>query len=365
MGGNKHLGVGGHSPASKLFEMTSHQHSIERVDRDGLAQVAVSSSSHAGQDEYGRSTYDAQTVSLEFGLGLHVIGTEMNESSRIDSQLVGRGGRQGAFGSSRFMLSLEDRALGFRADTRSAVARETKSDPSGLQASEGTGTVRRLKKAQSMTEVEDEQGRALAGEYHQIIELQTRSYYRARREVMDSHTFHIDCVGFMRDTARRLVDRHIQASNIGHYAGLFDKMAEELWLDYRLDCEGLWGLGIEALKEELERLMVARLEEARARHSGREFDTIEKLLFLQTGDELWVDHLSHLQDLMLGTRLCAQSHRSATADFLFHSVETYRRFREGVIDTFLPRLVNFTPPDDGIGQAAAVSVAEDVEEILV
>ncbi|XAJ74810.1 preprotein translocase subunit SecA [Buchnera aphidicola (Takecallis taiwana)] len=40
--------------------------------------------------------------------GLHVIGTERHESRRIDNQLIGRTGRQGAPGSSRFYLSLED-----------------------------------------------------------------------------------------------------------------------------------------------------------------------------------------------------------------------------------------------------------------
>lgn len=40
--------------------------------------------------------------------GLHVIGTERNESRRIDNQLVGRSGRQGDAGSTQFILSLED-----------------------------------------------------------------------------------------------------------------------------------------------------------------------------------------------------------------------------------------------------------------
>ena len=46
-------------------------------------------------------------ISMEFGLGLHVIGTEMNESARVDRQLRGRSGRQGQHGSSRFVLALE------------------------------------------------------------------------------------------------------------------------------------------------------------------------------------------------------------------------------------------------------------------
>ena len=40
--------------------------------------------------------------------GLHVLGSERNESRRVDNQLIGRCARQGDSGSSQFYLSLED-----------------------------------------------------------------------------------------------------------------------------------------------------------------------------------------------------------------------------------------------------------------
>jgi preprotein translocase subunit SecA len=40
--------------------------------------------------------------------GLHVLGTELHEASRIDRQLGGRCGRQGDPGSYEFLTSLED-----------------------------------------------------------------------------------------------------------------------------------------------------------------------------------------------------------------------------------------------------------------
>lgn len=43
------------------------------------------------------------------GGGLHVIGTNLHDSRRIDGQLRGRSGRQGDPGSTHFFLSLEDR----------------------------------------------------------------------------------------------------------------------------------------------------------------------------------------------------------------------------------------------------------------
>ncbi len=43
--------------------------------------------------------------------GLHIIGTERNESRRIDNQLCGRAGRQGDPGSSRFYISIDDNLI--------------------------------------------------------------------------------------------------------------------------------------------------------------------------------------------------------------------------------------------------------------
>jgi preprotein translocase subunit SecA len=43
--------------------------------------------------------------------GLYIIGTERNDSRRVDNQLRGRCGRQGDPGTSRFFLSLDDNLL--------------------------------------------------------------------------------------------------------------------------------------------------------------------------------------------------------------------------------------------------------------
>ena len=59
----------------------------------------------------GRGT-DIKISSVVAGLGgLHVIGTEMHESARIDLQLLGRCGRQGDPGSFRQFVSADDKLL--------------------------------------------------------------------------------------------------------------------------------------------------------------------------------------------------------------------------------------------------------------
>ena len=52
--------------------------------------------------------------------GLHIVGTERNESRRVDNQLRGRSGRQGDVGSTRFYLSLEDSLMKIFASEKTA-----------------------------------------------------------------------------------------------------------------------------------------------------------------------------------------------------------------------------------------------------
>ena len=64
--------------------------------------------------------------------GLHVIGTNLHDSRRIDDQLRGRAGRQGDPGSTQFFLSLEDRVFRlFGGDKASTAIRSPalRSDP--------------------------------------------------------------------------------------------------------------------------------------------------------------------------------------------------------------------------------------------
>ena len=331
--------------------------SVTTAERGGRTEVVVTGRPGGEKGE--------KTVRVQFGAGLHVIGTELNDSTRVDSQLRGRGGRQGEFGSSRFMLSVEDRPLVVRAPTGPGISHEMRRDATGRPFYEGPKTGRRLDSVQAAIEMQDEAVRTAAWDYGQAVERQTLSFYRARREVVESGSFLPACERFMRSRARRLVDEHFPPAMIGRYASQFDKMAEELSLDYQIDVEPLWGLGPDALGDGIERLMLAGLEEKRARAGGPDLDRMARLLFLQTGDELWVEHLSRLQDLMLTTRLCGYGHKTAVAEYLLRSARAYEAFREEVIDTFLPRLVTFPTDASSVPRRREVVISEEIQAILV
>ena len=228
--------------------------SVATEERNGSTEVRVRPAHSPGRG--------GETVRMEFELGLHVVGTELGESGRIDRQLRGRSGRQGENGSSRFFLSMEDHSIMNGAGQGTSGSGEKNSDVFGSGFHEGMGTGRRLREVQDIAEREDEVSRAATWDYNQVIERQTLGFYRVRRDVIDADGFLGACAGFMREKARRLVDQHLPPAMIGRYPSQFERIAEEAWLDYRVDCQPLFGLGIDALQETLAELMVAGLEEA-------------------------------------------------------------------------------------------------------
>jgi preprotein translocase subunit SecA len=83
-----------------------HQQEAEIITRAGLRGAVTIATNMAGR---GTDIKLGPGV-VELG-GLHVILTEMHDSSRIDRQLIGRCGRQGDPGTYRQYLSLDDELL--------------------------------------------------------------------------------------------------------------------------------------------------------------------------------------------------------------------------------------------------------------
>ncbi|QGJ71388.1 Preprotein translocase SecA subunit [Planctomycetales bacterium 10988] len=132
--------------------------------------------------------------------GLHVIGTERHESRRIDLQLVGRSGRQGDPGSSRFYLSLEDDLM--RIFAQDWVRRFlTRFGWDEEEAIESKMVTRRIEAAQKKVEDVNFERRKSLLEYDEVMDEQRKRVYNYRQEILEG----ADC----RDLIMQMIEKQI------------------------------------------------------------------------------------------------------------------------------------------------------------
>ena len=119
--------------------------------------------------------------------GLYIIGTERNNSRRIDNQLRGRCGRQGDPGTSRFFLSLEDSLFrNFGSSKLQNFMQNQLLDDIPLESSLLTKS---LDAAQKRVEERDYDGRKYLFDYDDILNKQRNIVYYERRKLLESQSF--------------------------------------------------------------------------------------------------------------------------------------------------------------------------------
>jgi preprotein translocase subunit SecA len=116
--------------------------------------------------------------------GLYIVGTERNDSRRIDNQLRGRCGRQGDPGTSRFFLSLDDNLLRlFGGPKVQNFMQDQLTDDSPLESKFITKS---LDSAQERVEERAYQQRKNLFDYDDILNKQRNIVYHERRQILES-----------------------------------------------------------------------------------------------------------------------------------------------------------------------------------
>ena len=117
--------------------------------------------------------------------GLYVIGTERNDSRRIDNQLRGRCGRQGDPGKSKFFLSIDDNLLRRfgSLDIQNFMQTQLIDDNDPIESDLLTKS---LDSAQKRVEEQSYDGRKYLFDYDEVLDIQRRIVYYERRQILES-----------------------------------------------------------------------------------------------------------------------------------------------------------------------------------
>lgn len=126
--------------------------------------------------------------------GLYIIGTERNDSRRVDNQLRGRCGRQGDPGTSQFFLSLDDTLLRlFGGPKIQTFLQAQMTDDAPLESKILT---RSLNLAQQRVEERAYQQRKNLFDYDEILNKQRQTIYADRKGILENQGLEKIILGF-------------------------------------------------------------------------------------------------------------------------------------------------------------------------
>lgn len=245
-----------------------------QAGRLGAVTVATNMAGRGVDIILGGNPQDPEEMRRVLDLGgLHVIGTERHEARRIDNQLRGRAGRQGDPGSSQFFASLEDNLLKIFGGERikNLMNAFNISEDQPIEA----GLVSRaVESAQTKIEGFNFDARKHVLEYDDVMNQQRSLIYKKRLEILS---------GIPRDEILELLKSRVSEGNA---EDLYDQKEKEM--------------GPELMRQ------------------------VEKLVMLNTFDNLWVNHLEDMEYLRDSVRLRAYGQRDPLVEYKNESRKLFK-----------------------------------------
>ena len=259
--------------------------------------------------------------------GLYVLGTERNESRRVDNQLRGRCGRQGDPGGSRFYLSLEDNLLRIFGSNRVSGLMEKLGMEEG-EAIEHSWVTRAIENSQKKVEGRNFDIRKQLLEYDDVANEQRKVVYDQRNSLMATEDISGTVTLAREEVIAEIIDRSIPPESLEEqwevpglqqdlqtHFGIALPVAEWLKADDNLHEETLRGRISEEITKAYEEKTTA-VGEPVMRH-------LEKAVMLKTLDEQWKEHLAQMDHLRQGIGLRGYAQKNPKQEYKREAFEMF------------------------------------------
>jgi len=249
--------------------------------------------------------------------GLVVIGSERHESRRIDNQLRGRGGRQGDPGLTQFYVSTEDDLMRiFQGDRiRSLMDRLGVDEDTPIQNKAVSKT---LENAQKKVEGYNYDSRKNVVQYDNVMNRHRKAVYKMRREILLGED--------ISDDIKKLI-----AEEVGTLAALDTKDNPQFEVEFEqvIPIPGKELKKIAQITKDKERVDAA-LKAAQSLYATREKEVgaelmrqIEREVYLQILDTLWMQHLENMLHLREGIHWRSVGQRDPLVEYRQESQRVY------------------------------------------
>lgn len=299
--------------------------------------------------------------------GLVVIGSERHESRRIDNQLRGRGGRQGDPGLTQFYVSTEDDLMRiFQGERiRSLMDRLGVDEDTPIQ---NRAVSRTLENAQKKVEGYNFDARKNVVQYDNVMNRHRKAVYSIRRNILHGE-----------DISDRI--QELLAEEVGLLTALSPKdnpqFAQELEAIIPIDSKTLKTI----VKEEKDKDRTTKtLKAAQKLYKKREEEVtpelmrkVERDVYLQVMDTLWMQHLENMQHLREGIHWRSVGQRDPLVEYRQESQRVFETLQATLREEVIRALFHITKGevsqakddefDTALTRAAENSVEQGVNEV--
>ncbi len=240
--------------------------------------------------------------------GLFVLGSERHESRRIDNQLRGRSGRQGDPGITQFFVSTEDDLMRIFGGDRIAnvMDRLNVDDETPI---ENRIISKSLEGAQKKVEGHNFDQRKNVVQYDDVMNRHRRATYAMRREILMQPDISKRIKLFIADEVKDLASSNLATTD--HYETLLREVFpfDEKTLDKLFDTPA-------------EKFDKALLEQAQKLYESQEktfgnetMRKVERDIYLQILDNLWMQHLENMDHLREGIHWISVGQRDPLVEY--------------------------------------------------
>ncbi len=294
---------------------------VEKAGQKGAITLATNIAGRGTDIKLGEGV-------IELG-GLVVIGSERHESRRIDNQLRGRGGRQGDPGETQFYVSTEDDLMRIFQGERiaSLMDRLGVDEETPIQNKAVSKT---LEAAQKRVEGYNFDTRKNVVQYDNVINRHRRVVYTMRRKILEGDV--------IKPEIQRLLKEKIQDLTVVP-AKNNPKFAEEFEVVIPLESDVITKIGAEKkdkLRREFALEAAQKFYKAKEKELGDELIRgVEREVYLQVLDTLWMQHLENMQHLREGIHWRSVGQRDPLVEYRSESQKLFESLQQTLRDEVL------------------------------
>ena len=309
----------------QLLNAKNHEKEAEIISKageKGAVTVATNMAGRGGDIKLGKYGADLG--------GLYAVGTERHESRRIDNQLRGRSGRQGDSGETRFFISLEDDLMRIFGGEQVSKVMNFLKMPEDTPIEHGMVS-KAIEGAQRKVEGHNFDIRKHTVEYDDVMNQQRQIIYGIRHKVLVT----ADNQGL--DLKEEILDK-IAITISGMVSSFSEeqdylKLVEEYMTIVPLDQNSKKDLE-QRLREfqETEKLteflvnLTADFYNERENNVGSETARqMEVFVYLNTIDQLWIEHLDTIDDLRSGIGLRGYAGRDPLVEYKKEAFDLFEK----------------------------------------